>query len=127
MRKYIVVQFNVRHPDGRPMNDAENHVIEDGLEHKGANWWHDGGNHKPGTDPCYELEFDVEGEDSKHGRPCLFDQMAFSYDVEPMTLPFSFDDEKEAEAEEGWESYEMREDIGDNVVKTSVVRMRRVK
>jgi hypothetical protein len=93
-RAYYVFQFNIRRPDGTPMPgaDAERIVKEDEqLGWKGEDWWLDNGEHKPGDDPCFELDCDVEGEldveGQKEPEAILMDQLYCSYDPTQPSRP----------------------------------------
>lgn len=86
-RKYIITQTNFRDKDGNPLNVKQADITIDGMEHYGANWWHDGGYHKLGDDPLTEVERDVEFDDvelldGSYYENGLMDVIATSYDVE---------------------------------------------
>lgn len=85
MRAYYIFQFNIRHRDGRPMEGDHTAVIKenDRFTWKGEAWWHEGGMHQPGDDPCAELDCNIECE-VQNGTPepteGLMDQLAYSYE-----------------------------------------------
>ena len=86
-RKYIIIQTNFRDKDGNPLDVKSKENIIDGMLYYGANWWHDGGEHKLGDDPLTEVDRDVEFDyvelsDGSEYLNGLMDVIATSYDVE---------------------------------------------
>jgi hypothetical protein len=92
MRAYYVIQFNARALPGKELPPGNhNRVIRENenMSWKGAAWWHDNGEHQPGSDPCFELDCGVEVEVEVPSSvdkgmdvvEILIDQLAFSYDL----------------------------------------------
>jgi hypothetical protein len=93
MRAYYILQFNARALPGKelPPGDHDRVIREnENMSWKGAAWWHDNGEHQPGSDPCFELDCGVEVEVQVPHEDegwdddvveILIDQLAFSYDL----------------------------------------------